>query len=89
MSISVSNSVQAGNAAEQRQAGITAELRQAGITAELRQAGQAFETLMLRQLLQPVLPGAEGAAPLALDALASRIAADAPFGFARLIGADR
>jgi hypothetical protein len=58
-------------------------------TVELRRAAQDFEALMLRQLLRPVLPGAEGATPLALDALASRIAMDAPFGLARLIGSGR
>lgn len=53
---------------------------------DLKKAGQAFEALMLRQLLQPVLPQTEGAAPLALDALANQLATQSPFGFARLMG---
>ncbi|TPE59007.1 hypothetical protein FJQ54_14485 [Sandaracinobacter neustonicus] len=54
-------------------------------SAETKEAAKAFEAMMLRQLLQPVLPN-DGAAPLALDTLAKQLAETAPFGFARLIG---
>ena len=52
---------------------------------ERQQAAQAFEAMMLRQLLQPIVPS-DGAGSLALDALAGKLAATAPFGLARLIG---
>ena len=52
---------------------------------ERQQAAQAFEAMMLRQLLQPIVPS-DGAGSLALDALAGKLAATAPFGLARLMG---
>ena len=59
---------------------------QAAVPADTMQAAQAFEALMLRQLLQPMLPQAGAAAPLAIDALAGQLATASPFGLAALIG---
>ena len=53
--------------------------------ARLREAGAAFEALMLQQLLAPALPEAAAGGGLALRALAQQLAADSPFGIARLL----
>ncbi|MCG2840083.1 hypothetical protein L6Q21_03670 [Sandaracinobacter sp. RS1-74] len=61
----------------------------AGEQAELRQAAQAFEALMLKQVLRAAMPAIEGANQsaheLALEGVAGELALSQPFGLARLL----
>ena len=64
-------------------------LRPIGYLSIFWPANQLLLVLLLRyprQLLQPVLPQAGAAAPLAIDALAGQLATASPFGLAALIG---
>ncbi len=53
--------------------------------AQLREAGTAFEALILQQMLGAVLPEANAAGGLAVQALARQLAEASPFGVAHLL----
>lgn len=64
---------------------VPASPQRQGDAGELRAAGQAFEALILQQMLGGILPENMPAGSLATQALARSLAEASPFGIAVLL----
>lgn len=64
---------------------VAATPQPAGDPAELRAAGQAFEALILQQMLGGILPSDMPGSSLATQALARTLSEASPFGIATLL----
>jgi hypothetical protein len=66
---------------------VTAQSAPDSEQARLREAGAAFESLILGQMLQGLMPEANAMSGAATQALAQQLAAESPFGIAKLLEA--
>ena len=68
---------------------VPAPAQPAGAPAELRDAGQAFEALILHQMLGSIVPADMPGSSLATQALARTLSDASPFGIAALLESRR